>query len=185
MAVGSSARTACPNSVQASLRHSQSWAGPPSASLAGCPQDGQSGGVLAVAMFYRRGRGNVGPRSVDLTAAACGAILGPSDSRDREERAMVARVSTYRGGSDKLLDGFRRTTEALAQLDGFERAYFLTDAESGRSMTMTVWASQAAMDASAEWAEKAREHAAHDSGAVVESVTGFEVALTAEKPLLR
>jgi hypothetical protein len=52
-------------------------------------------------------------------------------------------------------------------------------------MTVTLWESQAAMDASAEWAEKAREHAAHDSGAVVESVTGFQVALIAEKAALR
>jgi heme-degrading monooxygenase HmoA len=98
---------------------------------------------------------------------------------------MFARVSTYRGGMDRLLEGFRRTTEPLAQLDGFERAYFLTDADSGRSMTMTLWDSRSAMDASAEWAEKAREHATHDSGAVVESVTGFQVALTTEKPVLR
>jgi heme-degrading monooxygenase HmoA len=98
---------------------------------------------------------------------------------------MFARVSTYRGGTDRLLEGFRRTTEPLAQLDGFERAYFLTDPGSDRSMTVTVWDSQAAMDASADWAEKAREHAVHESGAVVESVTGFQVALTAEKPALR
>jgi len=98
---------------------------------------------------------------------------------------MFARVSTYRGGTDTLLEGFRRTTEPLAQLDGFERAYFLTDSDSGRSMTVTVWDSRAAMDATAEWAEKAREHAAHDSGAVVDSVQGFEVAFTAEKPALR
>jgi heme-degrading monooxygenase HmoA len=98
---------------------------------------------------------------------------------------MFARVSTYRGGTDALLEGFRHTTEPLAQLDGFEPAYFLTDGESGRSMTMTVWDSQAAMEASAEWAEKAREHATHDSGAVVESVTESRVALTAEEPALR
>jgi heme-degrading monooxygenase HmoA len=52
-------------------------------------------------------------------------------------------------------------------------------------MTVTVWDSRAAMDASAEWAEKAREHAGHESGAVVESVTGFEVAVTAKKAALR
>jgi heme-degrading monooxygenase HmoA len=120
-----------------------------------------------------------------LTAVEYGAILGRSDSRDREERVMFARVSTYRGGTDGLLEGFRRTTEPLAQLEGFERAYFLVDAESGRWMTVTVWDSRAAMDASAEWAEKAREHAGHDSGAVVESVTGFEVAVTAKKAALR
>jgi heme-degrading monooxygenase HmoA len=98
---------------------------------------------------------------------------------------MFARVSTYRGETERLLEGFRRTTEPLAQLDGFERAYFLTDAAAGEAMTITLWGSQAAMKASAEWANKAREHAAHDSGAEIESVRTYQVALTAEKPALR
>jgi hypothetical protein len=37
---------------------------------------------------------------------------------------MFARVSTYQGEIERLLEGFRRTTEPLAQLEGFERAYF-------------------------------------------------------------
>jgi heme-degrading monooxygenase HmoA len=98
---------------------------------------------------------------------------------------MFARVSTYQGETERLLEGFRRTTEPLVQLEGFERAYFLTDAAAGRAMTITLWDSQAGMDASADWASKAREHAAHDSGAEVESVDSYEVALTAEKPALR
>jgi heme-degrading monooxygenase HmoA len=98
---------------------------------------------------------------------------------------MFARVSTYRGETERLLDGFRRTTQPLTQLEGFERAYFLTDSAGGRAMTVTLWDSQAAMAASAEWASKAREHAVHESGAVVESVGGYEVALTAEKAALR
>jgi hypothetical protein len=44
--VGSSAPTGWPNSGQASLRHSHSWSGPPSASLAGCPHVGHRGGEL-------------------------------------------------------------------------------------------------------------------------------------------
>jgi heme-degrading monooxygenase HmoA len=98
---------------------------------------------------------------------------------------MFARVSTYQGGTDRLLEGFRRTTEPLAQLDGFERAYFLTDAAAGRAMTITVWESEAAMEASAEWASRAREHAAHDSGATVETIDSYEVALVAERTALR
>ncbi len=98
---------------------------------------------------------------------------------------MFARVSTYRGETERLLEGFRRTTEPLAQLDGFERAYFLTDDAAGEAMTVTLWDSEAAMEASAEWASKAREHAAHDSGADIESVRTYEVALSAEKPALR
>lgn len=31
---------------------------------------------------------------------------------------MFARVSTYQGGTEQLLVGFRRTTEPLAQLEG-------------------------------------------------------------------
>jgi heme-degrading monooxygenase HmoA len=98
---------------------------------------------------------------------------------------MFARVSRYRGDTDRLLEGFRRTTEPLAQLDGFQRAYFLTDPGGGHAMTITLWESEAALTASAEWANKAREHAAHDSGATIESVESYEVALTAEKPALR
>ena len=71
------------------------------------------------------------------------------------------------------------------QLEGFERAYFLTDSAGGRAMTVTLWDSAAAMEASAEWASKAREHAAHESGGTVESICSYEVALTAEKSAMR
>jgi heme-degrading monooxygenase HmoA len=98
---------------------------------------------------------------------------------------MFARVSTYQSDTERLLEGFRRTTEPLSQLEGFERAYLLTDAATGRAMTITLWESQAAMAASADWASRAREHAMHESGAAVESVAGYEVALTVEKPALR
>ena len=98
---------------------------------------------------------------------------------------MFARVSTYEGDTERLLEGFRRTTEPLAQLEGFERAYFLTDSGKGRAVSVTLWESPGAMAASAEWANKAREHAAHESGAAVESVRSYEVALIAEKPALR
>jgi heme-degrading monooxygenase HmoA len=98
---------------------------------------------------------------------------------------MFARVSTYRGDTERLLDGFRRTTEPLTRLEGFERAYFLTDSAEGRAMTLTVWDSASSMAASADWASKAREHAAHESGAAVESVHTYEVALTSERSALR
>jgi hypothetical protein len=42
----SSGRNGWPYSGHASFRHSQSWSGPPRASVAGCPHVGQSGGVV-------------------------------------------------------------------------------------------------------------------------------------------
>jgi heme-degrading monooxygenase HmoA len=98
---------------------------------------------------------------------------------------MFARVSTYQGETERLLEGFRRTTDPLAQLEGFERAYFLVAAAGHQAMSITLWDSEAAMAASAEWANRAREHAAHDSGATVESVATYEVALSAERRAVR
>jgi heme-degrading monooxygenase HmoA len=98
---------------------------------------------------------------------------------------VFARVSRYHGETARLLEGFRRTIEPLAEIDGFARAYFLTDRTEDRAMTITLWESDRAMTASAEWASKAREHAAHDSGATIESVESYEVSLTAENPALR
>jgi heme-degrading monooxygenase HmoA len=98
---------------------------------------------------------------------------------------MFARVSTYQGGLEQLVESFRRTTEPLSHLEGFERAYFLTDTTADRAMSVTLWHSEAAMTATADWARKAREHAAHESGTTVESVGTYEVAGTAERPALR
>ncbi|HEY6691518.1 MAG TPA: hypothetical protein VI006_01630 [Solirubrobacteraceae bacterium] len=98
---------------------------------------------------------------------------------------MFARVSTYQGETERLLEGFGRTTDPLARLEGFERAYFLVATTGRQAMSITLWDSEAAMAASAEWANRAREHAAHDSGATVESVGTYEVALSPERRAVR
>jgi heme-degrading monooxygenase HmoA len=98
---------------------------------------------------------------------------------------MHARVSRYQGGTEQLLEGFRRTTEALEAQDGFARAYFLADPGGDRAMTITIWESEDALVASSAWADKAREHAAHESNTTIESVETYEVALTTERTPLR
>ena len=98
---------------------------------------------------------------------------------------MFTRVSRYHGDTDALTEGFRRTVEPLEQMDGFVRAYFLTNRGTQHAMTVTIWETEAAMAASADWANRAREHAAHDAGGAVESVESYEVALTAEKAALQ
>lgn len=91
---------------------------------------------------------------------------------------MHARVSTYEGQADELVKGFESVTGPLEDLDGFSKAYFLVDRASGKGMSMTLWASEDALDASVERANQMREKATEQAGATIQSVDHFEVALT-------
>jgi heme-degrading monooxygenase HmoA len=75
--------------------------------------------------------------------------------------------------------GFESVTAELEQIEGFHQALFLTDAEHGRAMSITLWESQAAMDASAEQAHRMRSRATEPADATVESIESYEVVLTA------
>ncbi len=92
---------------------------------------------------------------------------------------MHARVSTYEGQADELVKGFDSVTAPLEELDGFSKAYFLVDRAGGRGMSITLWESEEALDASVERANQMREQATDQAGASIQSVDHFEVALTA------
>jgi heme-degrading monooxygenase HmoA len=99
------------------------------------------------------------------------------------ERAMHARVSTYSGWAAQVDDGVRNfegTTDAL--LDGFEGAYLLVDRRGGRVMTITMWSTEQAVEASAERAGQIRQKAAGSAGLSIDSVGTYEVALQIEPP---
>jgi heme-degrading monooxygenase HmoA len=89
---------------------------------------------------------------------------------------MFARVSTYKGGGDALREGFESVTDELRQIDGFESAYFLIG-EGGSAMSITLWQTREALDASTEAANRLRESATQPSGAEIQSVDSFEVAI--------
>ena len=91
---------------------------------------------------------------------------------------MHARVSTYSGKADELVKGFESVTGALEDLDGFSKAYFLVDRAGDTGLSITLWESAEALDASAERANQMREKATDQAGASIESVENFEVALT-------
>jgi heme-degrading monooxygenase HmoA len=91
---------------------------------------------------------------------------------------MFARVSTYRGDGDRLLQGFADVTGPLEAIDGFSRAYFLVDRESGKGMSITVWETQEALDASAARADELRGRAVEAGGATIESVESYEIGMT-------
>ena len=64
----------------------------------------------------------------------------------------------------------------IEQLDGFAGGYLLVDHEDGRTMTITLWESQAALDGSEKTAGVVRREAANAVEGSVLSVEKFEVA---------
>jgi len=91
---------------------------------------------------------------------------------------MHARVSTYEGQADELVKAFDSVTDPLKALEGFSKAYFLVDRAGGRGMSITLWESEDALNASVERADQMREKATGEAGASTGSVEHFEVALT-------
>lgn len=93
---------------------------------------------------------------------------------------MHARVSTYQANDpEALLDGFRSVTGELEQVDGFSHAMFLVDRESGKAMSITVWDTEDALNASVEKAKDLRQRGTQPSGTSIESVQHYEVPITA------
>ena len=66
---------------------------------------------------------------------------------------------------------------ALRGLDGFEGAYLFVDRGTGNAVSVTLWASEDAAQASAEKAKQMRDQAAGGAGMSIESVTTYEVAV--------
>ena len=89
---------------------------------------------------------------------------------------MFARVRDDEGDAGSLREGFDRATDPLRQIDGFERAYFLVG-DSGKAMSITMWKSREALEASAEAASQLRDDATQPSGAAITTVESYEVAI--------
>ena len=93
---------------------------------------------------------------------------------------MHARVSIYAGSPDQAEAGIRNfegRTDPLRSLEGFQGAYLLVDRGTGKALTMTLWSSEEAAQASAEQARQMRSDAAGGAGMSIESVETYEVAV--------
>jgi heme-degrading monooxygenase HmoA len=88
-----------------------------------------------------------------------------------------ARISRYEGDVDRLIEGFERQADLVRSLDGFARALLLVDRAGGTAMTVTLWDSKEAHDASASRAAHLREEATETAGATIGPVDSYEVAL--------
>ena len=100
--------------------------------------------------------------------------------RKRRGQVVFARVSRYRGDAALLREGFEAVTAELEGLEGFSHAYFLTNSEHSRAMSITVWDSEEALTASAERAHRMRTQATEPADASIESVESYQVVLTAK-----
>ena len=105
----------------------------------------------------------------------------------KRERRMFARISTIQGSPERLEAGRQYFEEhvlpVIETLDGFQGAYFLIDRKIGKTVRISVWETEEALQASAkavtqvrsEGAEVARDWRDPFPGSPV--VEEFEVAV--------
>jgi heme-degrading monooxygenase HmoA len=92
---------------------------------------------------------------------------------------VFARVSSYEIPPEQAGDAAARFGQAIGQireLNGLAAAYLLVNAEAGRVLTMTLWDSAAAMEASHVTASRLRTEAVRSVDGNVLSVEEYEVA---------
>ena len=98
---------------------------------------------------------------------------------------MFARVSTYTGTSDEIDEAIRQVREntlpKLKQLDGYQGAYFLVDRQNGKSLSVTLWEGEEAMNTSKEAANSLRSEVADALGTQMVGVERYEVAVAAQE----
>jgi heme-degrading monooxygenase HmoA len=93
---------------------------------------------------------------------------------------MQARVARYRIEPERCQDAvasFKEAGEEIAQLDGFRDGYVFIDPHDGDILTVTVWESNHALDASEMKATSSRRRAAEAVDGTVEAVSRYDVAI--------
>ena len=95
------------------------------------------------------------------------------------------RVSTTQGTKDASDEQVEEVTRVLSekiipmakQIEGFEGVIAVTNRESGKSLTLTFWESEAALKASQEAANQIRKDAAAATDAEIVDVERYEVTI--------
>lgn len=93
---------------------------------------------------------------------------------------MIARVSVYELPGDRTEEAVARFGEAIGeikQMDGLHEVWFLVSAEAERAVTLTVWESHQAAEASRVSATRLRSEAARAVDGGVLSVQEYDVAI--------
>jgi heme-degrading monooxygenase HmoA len=95
---------------------------------------------------------------------------------------MYGRVTRLEGSPDQIEQGneFMEQTilPAARQLEGFRGVLSLTDRANGRGLTVTLWETEEAMQASEEAANRLRDEAARAFGGTIVGVDRYEVTFS-------
>jgi heme-degrading monooxygenase HmoA len=95
-----------------------------------------------------------------------------------EGLGMFARVSIYEVATERVdaaTESFEQVIGKIREMTGLAAAYLLVNAETGRTLTMTLWDSRAAMEASRVTASRIRSEAARGLDGDVLSTEEYEV----------
>lgn len=95
---------------------------------------------------------------------------------------MHARVSTIEAPPERVDEGIDRVINgvlpSLREMPGFDGVLSLVDRTTGRSLTITLWDSEEALQTSEERANQLRSQAAGDLGATAQPQVGrYEVVI--------
>lgn len=94
---------------------------------------------------------------------------------------MYARVSTLQGPADQIDAGMEKIrAEIQPEVEailGFRGILFLGDRSSGRTVAVTFWESERAMQESRQAADRIRQKAAEAESASIQAVEEYEVLL--------
>jgi len=94
---------------------------------------------------------------------------------------MHARVSMFEGPADQIdtgLDTMRGDVlSRIEAIDGFKGVLFLGNRTNGKSIAITLWESEDAMQASREAAKAVRQQAADAESATIMGVEEFEILM--------
>jgi heme-degrading monooxygenase HmoA len=92
---------------------------------------------------------------------------------------MFARVTTTQGAPEQYDQTVRYIQEQvlpmLQQMPGIKGAYVLADRQTGKGLSITLWESEEAMNASAQAANQVRAQGVAGTASTVEGVQGYEV----------
>jgi len=92
---------------------------------------------------------------------------------------MHARVSTYQGTGDTIDLALAQADEiapVVRGIDGSRGLIYLVDRASGKSVSITLWESPEAMQASEEAANRLRRDTSDSAGETIVGVDRYEVA---------